>query len=71
MDIRSYWIDVCDKEYRVGYVLPYGDSHNDFDLKFVKGIMVNYHNGNVILKNEKGVWHIPYSSIKWLLPTGK
>lgn len=59
---------ICGKQYRAGYN-PWYNEHNCSDLEWITGELVNYNNGNIIIFNEdKGLFHIPYKSLKWLIP---
>lgn len=53
---------VCDRY----YVVTYGNK--EFE-KHVKGILVNYNNGNIVLLSEDGIRHIKYNEITFMSPT--
>lgn len=59
--MEEYTNYICDKYYLVEYdYFGYTET--------IKGVMINYNSGNVILLSEKGIYHIPYRSIIFIKP---
>lgn len=54
---------VCDRYYHVVY---------DRDIMgreyFVQGLLLNYYSGNVVLLTQKGICHIKYKDIIFMIP---
>lgn len=54
---------VCDRYYHVTY---------DRDLmgreQFIQGLLLNYYGGNVILLTQKGICHLKYKDIIFMMP---
>ena len=52
-----YYLDkyVCDKYYKIIYT----------------GYMLNYHWGNIIMVSPKGIYHIPYEDVYYVIPLKK
>jgi hypothetical protein len=54
---------VCDRYYHVTY-----DRDNMGREQFVEGLLLNYHSGNVVLLTQKGICHIKYRDIVFMIP---
>ena len=54
---------VCDKYYHVVYNRDIMGRE-----QFVQGLLLNYYSGNVILLTQKGICHIKYKDIIFMIP---
>lgn len=65
-DLRNRINDkACGKRYRVRYQL-------DGQSFWITGTLINYESGNLdLITDTDYVIHIPYSSLRWLLPANK
>lgn len=56
--------NALNKKYKVIFEVYKGCEEN------IVGILLNYNSGNIDLYNEDkgGLYHIPFSGLKWLLP---
>ena len=52
---------VCDRCYVVDY------DHNGY-TSTIKGFLLNYYNGNVVLLSEDGIYHLKYKDIVFMKP---
>ena len=57
--VTSY---VCDKYYYVVY------KHDDFIEHPIKGLLLNYASGNIVLLADEGIYHIKYNDIILMRP---
>ena len=57
--VTSY---ICDKYYYVTY------KHDGFIERSIKGLLLNYASGNIVLLADEGVYHIKYSDIILMSP---
>lgn len=54
---------VCDRYYHVIYNRDTMDKE-----QFVQGLLLNYYGGNVVLLTQKGICHIKYKDIIFMIP---
>ena len=52
---------VCDRYYIIDY------NHYGYTLT-VKGFLLNYYNGNIVLLSEDGIYHLKYKDIVFMKP---
>ena len=52
---------VCDKYYAIQY-------NHDGYKSTVKGLLLNYYSGNVVLLSEDGIYHLKYQDIVFMKP---
>lgn len=54
---------VCDRYYHVTYDRDYMGRE-----QYVQGLLLNYYSGNVVLLTPKGICHIKYKDIIFMMP---
>lgn len=52
---------VCGRYYAIDY------NHNGY-TSIVKGLLLNYYNGNIVLLAENGIYHLKYKDIVFMKP---
>ena len=59
---KDFISNICDKYYYIEYEKERGNTEH------ACGKMLNYNSGNIVLLNDDGIWHIPYSYVKFCKP---
>lgn len=62
-DMKNLAEYVCGKFYYVVYT-----DNNSTEYPPIKGLLVNYNNGNIVLLVDGGIYHISYSNILLMKP---